>query len=164
MHLIRSKKTWAAAIVGAVAIGILATVALGSHMPFLFGATETLVTANFSEAVHLNNDRIKFQTKGPTVVRVQKVAFGPGGSSGWHHHPGFVIVAVATGSVTEWAADCSSKTYGPGSPNGAVFIESGDDPGLVTNASATEGATLAVTFVAPTTVFRIDDHAAPSCP
>ena len=165
LRVSRLKKKWAAATVGVAVIGTLATVALGSHTPFSFGiaGTETLVTANFDNPVQLNSDRVKFQTKGPTVVRVQKVVIGPGGYSGWHHHPGIVIVAVASGAVTVWHSDCSSKTYGPGGPNGAVFIEGGDDPGQVTNASATVEARVVVTFVAPSTVFRIDDHDAPSC-
>ena len=145
-------------------IGTLATVALGSHTPFLFVGEPPLVTANFDETVHLNSDRVKFQTKGPTDVRVQKFVVSPGGYSGWHHHPGVVIVAVQLGAVTVTHSDCSSKTYGPGLPNGAVFAEGGDDPGQV---SSTSGATLYATFIAPSAdprVFRIDDHDFPGCP
>ena len=164
MRVLRSKKKWAAAAVGLAAIGTLATVALGSHAPFGFVGEPPLVTANFDETVHLNSDVVKFQTKGPTDVRVQKNVFSPGGRSGWHHHPGVVIVAVQSGAVTLTHSDCSSKTYGPGLPNGAVFAEGGDDP---VQASSTTGATVYVTFVAPSAdppVFRIDDHDAPSCP
>jgi hypothetical protein len=83
--------------------------------------------------------------------------------SGWHHHPGIVIATVASGEVIFTHSDCSSKTYGPGLPDGAVFVESGDDPG---QASSTDGATLYATFVAPHAnppVFRIDDHDFPGC-
>ena len=75
-----------------------------------------------------------------------------------------MIVAVELGQVTFTHSDCSSKTYGPGLPNGAVFVEGGDDPG---QASSTTGATVYATFVAPSTdppAFRINDHEAPSCP
>ena len=162
MRVLRSKKTWAAATIGVAVIGTLAAVALGS--PGSGFAPETLVTANFADTVQLNSDRVKFQTKDPTYVRVQRVVIAAGGRSGWHHHPGIVIVTVFQGAVTFTHSDCSSKTYGPGGPNGAVFIEGGDDPGQVTNASATVEARVVVTFVAPSTVFRIDDHDAPSCP
>jgi hypothetical protein len=37
-------------------------------------------------------------------------------------------------------------TYGPGLPNGAVFVEGGDAP---VQASSTNGATVYVTYVAP---------------
>ena len=140
-------------------IGTFAAVALGNTGT---GFTQTpLVTANFADSVHLNSDRVKFQTKDPTDVRVQKVDIAPGGKSGWHHHPGIVIVAVASGAVTFTHSDCSSKTYGPGLPNGAVFAEGGDDPA---QASSTTGATTYVTFVAPHAdppVFRIEDNPPP---
>jgi hypothetical protein len=160
LRLLRSRKKWSAAIVGVALVGTVAAVALGSG-GFHFGPPETLVTANLANEVKLNSDRIKFQTKGPTYVRVQKVVIAAGGYSGWHHHPGFVIVAVASGSVTFTESDCSSTTYGPGD----AFVGSGDGPGQVSSAG---GATIYVTFVAPNdgpvsaTTFRIEDPV--TCP
>ena len=145
-------------------VGTVATVALASHAPFMFVGETPFVTANFDEDVHVNSDRVKFQTKGPTDVRVQRLNVSPGGYSGWHHHPGIVIVTVASGSITYTLSDCSSKTYGPGLPNGAVFVESGDKPA---QASSATGATIYATYVAPSAdqfLFRIDDHDAPGCP
>ena len=147
-------------------VGTFATVALGSHAGSNFGiaGTEVFVTANFDHEVHVNSDRVKFQTKGPTDVRVQRVVVGAGGYSGWHHHPGVLIVAVQSGTLTYTRSDCSSKTYGPGLPDGAVFIEGGDHPA---QASSATGATLYVTYVAPSadpSVFKFDDHEAPGCP
>ena len=159
------RKKWVAVFVGVAVIGTFAAVAFGS-MGVGFHPATPLVTANFADTVHLNSDRVKFQTKDPTYVRVQKVVIDPGGKSGWHHHPGIVIVAVASGEVTFTHSDCSSKTYGPGLPNGAVFAEGGDDP---SQASSTTGATNYVTFVAPNdgpvsaTTFRTEDDPV-SCP
>jgi hypothetical protein len=136
-------------------------VALGSPGS---GTTATnLVTANFDHTVQVNSDRVKFQTKDSTDVRVQRLVFAPGSSSGWHHHPGLVLVTVESGSVTLWQADCSSTTYGPGLPDGAVFAEGGDEP---VQATSTNGATNYVVFVAPNAdppVFRVEDDAI-SCP
>jgi hypothetical protein len=155
------KKKWIAATVGVAVIGTFVTVALASHAPSGF-VTVPLVTADLNHKVKLNSDRIKFQTKGRTDVRIARVDIAPGGYSGWHHHPGMVIVTVASGAVTFTHSDCSSKTYGPGLANGAVFVESGDDPA---QASSTTGATLYATFVAPNNAgFRIDDHGFPGCP
>jgi hypothetical protein len=175
LRVLRSKKKkWAAATFGVALIGTFATVALGSHASNLFPVppdgippdTETFVTANLDETVQWNSDRVKFQTKGPTDVRVQRIVVGAGGFSGWHHHPGIVIVAVQSGDLTFTHSDCSSMTYGPGQLAGAVFVEGGDEPG---QASSVGGATLYVTFIAPSAdpfVFRIDDHnfQPPSCP
>jgi quercetin dioxygenase-like cupin family protein len=152
----RLRKNWVAAIVGVAVIGSFAAVALGTGS--LFFTTTPLATGSLDNPIQLNNDRIKFQTKDPIVVRVASVAFGAGGSSGWHHHPGFVVATVATGSLTYETSDCSQTTYGPGS----VFIESGDEPALATSAG---GETGYLTYVVPKVdplVFRIDD-AAPAC-
>lgn len=162
MRVFRSKKKWAAATIGVAVIGTLAAaVALGSPPS---GATiTTLVTANFDETVHLNSDRVKFQTKDATDVRIQKIVFAPGAFSGWHHHPGMVLLAVESGAVTFTHSDCSSKTYGPGLPNGAVFAEGGDDPTQVASAG---GATFYAVFVAPSNdppVTRVEDDPV-SCP
>jgi hypothetical protein len=160
LRVFRSKKKLSAAIIGVAVIGTFAAVAFGSTGLNFFPETP-LVTANFDNKVQQNSDRVKFQTKGPTDVRVQKVVIGAGGNSGWHHHPGIVIVAVASGALIFSHSDCSSTTYGPGQPAGAVFVEGGDDP---VQASSVAGATSYVTYVAPDTnppVFRIEDDPPP---
>ncbi|CAN5307656.1 hypothetical protein BH20ACT13_BH20ACT13_17490 [soil metagenome] len=148
-----------AATVGVVVIGTLAAVALGEPGSGVTAPTPVpgvnTVTANFDHTVHLNSDKVKFQTKGPTDVRVQKLVFAAGSRSGWHHQPGIVLVAVESGAVTLWQSDCSSTTYGPGLPDGAVFAEGGDDP---VQATSTNGAMSYVTLVAPNGAgFRIED-------
>lgn len=155
-------KNWVAATAGVAVIGTLAAaVALGS--PGSGVTAETLVTANFDHTDHVNSDRVKFQTKDATDVRVQRLVFGPNSYSGWHHHPGLVLVTVESGSVTLWQSDCSSTTYGPGLPDGAVFVEGGDEP---VQATSTTGAVNYVVLVAPSadpSVFRIEDDPI-SCP
>ena len=156
----RPRKKWIPAAVGVVVIGTFAAVALASAPSN--STTTVLGTGDLENSGQVNTDRIKFQTKDPTVVRVQKVVFGPGGSSGWRHRPGVAIVTVAAGAVTVWESDCSTTTYGPGLPAGPVFIESGDDPGQVTSV---DGATTYATLVVPNDdppVFRIDDTP-PAC-
>src|SRR6266571_3799494 len=92
------------AVVGVAVIGTFVAVALGS--PGSGRVTTLLVAkADNNETVKLNSDRIKFQTKGPTDVRVQTITFAPGGYSGWNHKPGFAIVAVQSGEVTVFDAE-----------------------------------------------------------
>ena len=161
MWVLRSRKKWGVAIAGVVVIGSFVAVALGSSGA---GFTPTtLVTGTLNNAVEVNHDRVKFQTKDPTDVRVQKIVFAAGGYSGWHHHPGVVIATVASGAVTFTESDCSSTTYGPGLPAGAVFVEKSDVPG---QASSAGGATVYATFVAPHAdppIFRIEDDPV-TCP
>jgi quercetin dioxygenase-like cupin family protein len=146
------------ATVGAAACGVVAAAALASP-PSGFTPTNLVPEAEIAESFHVNSDRIKLQTKSPADVRVQRVDIAPGGRSGWHHHPGVVIVAVETGTVTYVDSDCQATSYGAGSPNGSVFVESGDEPHEARNLTD-QPATVYATFVAPDAdpgVFRIED-------
>jgi hypothetical protein len=161
LRVLRSRKKWIAATLGVAVIGTLATVAFA--LPGSGITSTNLVTANFDNSVHLNSDRVKFQTKDATDVRVQRLVFAAGAYSGWHHHPGMIIVAVESGAVTLWDSHCNSTTYGPDLPNGAVFVEGGDH---AVEATSTNGATAYVTYVAPSAdppVFRIEDDRTTRC-
>lgn len=156
---VRSMKTWTAACVAVAALGMFAAVTLAS--PGSGTSSTNLVTADFAGIAHLNSDRVKLQTKGMSDVRVQRIDFSPGGFSGWHHHPGLIVVAVQSGAVTLTDAECNAVTYGPGLPDGAVFVEGGDAP---VQASSATGATVYVTYIAPDAnppVFRIEDDPPP---
>lgn len=148
------------AILAFAAAGLTATALLASPGS---GLTSTVfVTATNQYDALINHDRVKFQTKDPTVVRVQKLVFAAGGYSGWHHHPGTIIVAVESGIVTLFDANCGSKSYGPGNPNGSVFVEGHDE---AQQAYSAAGATVYVTYIAPNAsppVFRIEDEI-PAC-
>jgi hypothetical protein len=126
------------------------------------GFTPTnLATASVPGELRVKSDGIKLWTRGPTDVRVQKIDIAAGGVSGWHHHPGIVIVSVASGEVDFQNADCSVTAYGPGLAAGSAFIESGYDTG---QASSILGATIYATYIAPQAsppVFRIEDEALP---
>ena len=115
--------------------------------------------ATLSDSVQVNQDRVKFQTKDPTDVLVQTISFLPGGTSGWHFHPGVVIVVVESGQVTTHDASCQTATYGPHQS----FVESGTEPFMVSNESATDKAVVYATLVVPAgSPFRIET-APPAC-
>lgn len=160
MRALRAKKRWVLVTLALVVAGAAATVALAT--PGFGITTTTFVTADFPNSVQINSDRVKFQTKDPTTVRVQQLVWAAGAYSGWHHHPGVIIVTVQSGSVTVEDSSCNSVTYGPGLPDGAVFVEGGDNPIQVTSAS---GATEYAMQIAPTAnppVFRTEDNP-PAC-
>jgi hypothetical protein len=160
LRVVRAKRKWVVVTLGLVVAGAAATIALAT--PGSGVSTTTFVTADFLNSVHVNSDRVKFQTKDPTTVRVQKLEWAAGAFSGWHHHPGVIIVTVQSGSVTVEDSNCNSVTYGPGLPDGAVFVEGGNDPIQVTS---TAGATEYAMQVAPAAnppSFRIEDNP-PAC-
>lgn len=161
MGVHRLRKKWVAVLVGVAALASFTAVGFASPPSSTFVAT-VLATGKLANKAAIGSAGITLQTSSPTNVRVQRVDIGPGGFSGWHHHPGIVVVVVASGATTLMKADCSSVTYGPGLPAGSVFVESGD--GAI-QASSVDGATNYVTFVAPNVnppIFRIDDPV-PAC-
>lgn len=62
-----------------------------------------------------------------STVVVAEVAWEPSGTSGWHRHPGVVLVSMLEGEVeVTWERDCVPRTYSAG--------EGFFDPGVVHNA------------------------------
>ena len=112
-----------------------------------------LARGTVSESVHFNTGEIKFQTKGPVDFATNMVTIAPGGSSGWHFHPGVTLVSVASGSVIRYDAHCTATLFAAGS----AFVESGDHPLLVVNNGAIPAVNI-VTFIVPagTVALRID--------
>jgi quercetin dioxygenase-like cupin family protein len=103
---------------------------------------------------------VEFSTEGPTDVLVQQVDFGPGGHSGWHQHPGLVLVTVATGAVTS-RVDCGPVQVFSA---GQSFVEPPLTPLIVANASSTVPARTFATLVVPAgRAPRIDVLIAPDC-
>jgi quercetin dioxygenase-like cupin family protein len=154
------KRKYLLVAVSLVAVGMAAAVALAT--PGAGVTTTTFVTADFNKTVHTNSDRVKFQTKDLTTVRVQKLDWAAGAYSGWHHHPGVIIVTVQSGSVTVMDSNCNTVTYGPGLPDGAVFVEGGDAPLQVTSDNGAVEYAMQVAPRANPPVFRIEDQP-PAC-
>jgi quercetin dioxygenase-like cupin family protein len=142
-----------------VALGAI-TVIAGAGATVALAYPGTLITttilghrATLSDSVQVNQDRVKFQTKDPTDVLVQTITFQPQGTSGWHFHPGIVIVVVESGQVTTHDENCQTATYGPHQS----FVESGTTPFMVSNDSATANAVVYATLVVPAgSPFRIE--------
>lgn len=63
-----------------------------------------------------DGSKVDLKTKGRIEVAVQRIVAVPGGTFGWHSHPGPTVVTVLTGTLTLYhAEDCTHGTdYGPG--------------------------------------------------
>jgi quercetin dioxygenase-like cupin family protein len=69
---------------------------------------------------------IKFKTRGAVDFVTQQVTIAPGGTTGWHSHPGPVLVTVRSGALTLVYADdptCKGRTY----TAGQSFVDRGDE-------------------------------------
>jgi quercetin dioxygenase-like cupin family protein len=143
----------ALALIVALAGTVLATPANSGFHP------APLARGTVRESVHFNTGEVKFQTKGAVDFATNMVTLDPGGSSGWHFHPGVTLVSVASGSVVRYDAHCMATVFAAGS----AFVESGNHPLLVRNESATPAVNI-VTFIVRAGVPTRIDSPNPGCP
>lgn len=100
---------------------------------------------------------------------VQQISIGPGGHTGWHSHPGPVVVVVTAGTLSFYSSEdptCTPRTYGAGQ----AFIDRGQGHvHIARNESTTDSLVLWATYFdvpppPPATNFRIDAPAPGNCP
>jgi quercetin dioxygenase-like cupin family protein len=78
-------------------------------------------------------------------VVVQEVTIGPGGTTGWHSHPGPVVVVVKQGTLTYVRADggvCTSTPYSAGT----AFVDPGQGHAHTAFNLGTENLVLMATY------------------
>src|SRR5213596_245828 len=98
-----------------------------------------------------------------TDIVVAKIVVTPGGHSGWHYHPGPVLVTVASGTITFYMGDdptCSPHVH----PAGTTFFENGGMVGIARNEGTVEATVVATFFVPAGSPTRIDAPAPGNCP
>ena len=103
------------------------------------------------------------KTEGPSDLYIQTNTWAPGGTTGWHEHPGHSLIVITSGQVTEYRADCTSKVYGPGTANGPTLVDTGNDEHLIRNEGSVEATGYAVQLVAKGAQRRIDEPAPKTC-
>ena len=172
----RGRKRYAFAL-GLLTIAVGASVAAATPPSNFVGTILTRGTASDRAAViepriSLSLGRIAFGDPvvncGPARncdVVVQTVIAQPGGTSGWHSHPGLVSVVVRSGAVTRYEADrfghgCSSNIYSVGQ----AFLELGSDHIALVRNHTTQVAELTATYIVPAGApLRIDQPAPAGC-
>lgn len=96
------------------------------------------------------------ETKGALDMYVQSNVWAPGGSSGWHSHPGHSLIIVTAGTVTDYEGhdpDCRPHVY----QAGTAFVDpGGDHMHILRNESAAEARTIAVQFIPAHASRRVD--------
>ena len=135
----KKRKAILVAAIAFAAVAIFGVTALATTGGGLLGSPQ--VRGTLPNHVQVNADRIKFSTKGETDVVVQTITYAPGGFSGWHTHPGFVLAVVESGAL-KVQVGCSTHTYSVGQS----FYESGTTPIM---ARASQETVVRVTYVVP---------------
>jgi quercetin dioxygenase-like cupin family protein len=122
-----------------------------------------LSKGTLASSVHAKAAGIEIATNGRKDILITKITVDPGGSFGWHSHPGPVLVAVGKGTLTVYDANrrgCQRSTVTAGD----AFIEDGHHVHLARNEGSTP-VELNATFLARpgTTAYLKTDPAAPGC-
>jgi quercetin dioxygenase-like cupin family protein len=112
-----------------------------------------------------SNSGVHLKTKGSVDVATQQIRIAGGGSTGWHSHPGPVLVTVKSGALRLIYANdesCLGTVYEAGDS----FIDRGDAVvHIARNESLLNEVELWATYLVPGdpgTSFRIDATPAPS--
>jgi len=140
------KRTTLLVAVGMTVLALLALVVGAALATTPSGVTPTLLArATLGEFVaHNDGITLKSPQHSADVTNV-RVDLQPGGSTGWHHHPGVAVIAVASGTVTEYDEECQETVIDAGHG----FVESQDRVHLVHNEGSVP-AVLYVTFITQT--------------
>jgi quercetin dioxygenase-like cupin family protein len=117
----------------------------------------------FHSQSHANGYQVALESHNNTDIAVATIGIAPGGHSGWHFHPGPVLVIVKVGTVTFYHGDdrtCTGTSY----TAGHAFIEEGGDVGIARNETASVDTVVATFFVPAGSPTRIDAPAPGNCP
>lgn len=146
-----------AAAGAAVAVALLVLVLPAAGTPASGVVSVLLGRGTNPDRVRVTTRDVKLVTTGPTEVVTQVLTFQPGGTSGWHGHPGAVLVVVESGTFTRYDARCNARVY----TAGQSFVE-GPEVAMVRN-TGSEPAESLVTYLVPSGSPLRTDAASP-CP
>ena len=104
----------------------------------------------------------RISTKGLSDVYVLENRIVPGGSFGWHSHPGPSLVVVKSGALTLYRGDdptCTPEVV----PAGSGFVDDGGDIHLVRNEGSVDTVVYVTSIVPQGAARRIDEPAPGNC-
>jgi quercetin dioxygenase-like cupin family protein len=105
----------------------------------------------------------RIDTKGESDLYVLENRIIPGGTFGWHSHPGPSLVIVKSGALALYlAADRSCTAHLVQAGSG--FVDNGGDVHLVRNEGSVDAVVIVTSLVPRDAVRRIDQPAPGICP
>jgi hypothetical protein len=165
----RRNLTWAVLLVAAIAVTAL-YVGNALATPSSGYVGTTLAAGRFGEIDVFNQLVLHSQltpgdknvwlsmqkTKGLSDVYVQNNVWQPGGTTGWHTHPGHSLIVVTAGTVTSYESGdptCKPTVYSVG----MGFVDRGGDHAhLLRNEDIVPASTIAVQLIPAGAPRRID--------
>ena len=107
--------------------------------------------------------RVEIKVKDASDVFVNTSTVAPGGSTGWHKHPGPILVTVTGGVFTYYHGDdptCTPYVY----PAGTAFVETPDDVHIGRNEGDVPLTWVATGIIPRGAGPRVDMPAPGNCP
>jgi quercetin dioxygenase-like cupin family protein len=105
----------------------------------------------------------KMNIRGASDIHVLSNRIAPGGTFGWHSHPGPSFVIVESGTATFYlGADPTCRPHRVAA--GSVFVDKGLAVHVVRNEGTVDLVTVVVSFVPRGATRRIDEPAPANCP
>jgi quercetin dioxygenase-like cupin family protein len=140
------RRTTLLATVGVTVLALLALVVGAALATTPKGVIPTPLTRATLGTFEAENQGIEVESQHTSAdFALAKVVIEPGGTTGWHHHPGIALVSVNSGAVTEYDKNCNKSVF----KAGEGFVESNGEVHVVRNRGKAN-AVLYVTFIAPT--------------
>jgi quercetin dioxygenase-like cupin family protein len=166
----RNRFTFAltAALVCVVAIGgiVLATTPSGVMSTTLavgrFEDINARTKTDIDPTRHTHYWRARIKTNRSTDVWIVENTFAPGGTFGWHSHPGPSLVVVKSGSLTLYRGNdptCTPQVVEAGSG----FVDDGGEIHLVRNEGTVDAVVYVTSLVPAGFARRIDQPAPGNC-
>jgi len=115
-------------VLGLVGGAVFAAVTLGSPPS---GVTPTILARGTFQPFNVRSDPhgpiddFRAHSTGPIDIVVRQHDYAPGGSTGWHQHPGPIFITVTKGQLTYYEADDPTCTPHVVSA-GQAFVDTGD--------------------------------------
>jgi len=103
------------------------------------------------------------KTKGSSDLEVLQNTIAPGGTFGWHSHPGPSLVIVKSGTASLYMADdptCTAHVFATGSG----FVDSGGDVHVVRNEGDVDLVVVVASLIPAGATRRIDQPNPGNCP
>jgi quercetin dioxygenase-like cupin family protein len=100
---------------------------------------------------------VTLEDNGQSEMYVQDLVIGPGGYTGWHSHPGLLLITMKDGAIDFYDKDCVKTVYSAGQS----FSEGADPHALVNTGSV--NARLFVAYIVKSGEPRRIERAQPKC-
>jgi quercetin dioxygenase-like cupin family protein len=150
---------------------VTTTIFAVGHFDNINSTTKTALnptTSTGSDSEHERNHERNFwkariETNGASDLYVLQNTIAPGGTFGWHSHPGPSLVIVKSGTGTFYEANdptCSPHVVQAGSG----FVDNGNDTHVVRNEGSVDLVTVVTSLVPSGFQRRIDQPAPANCP